>query len=345
MEYIGIDLHKASSQVCIVNEQGEVIERRIRTERERFTEVLGARAPARVLLEASTESEWVAQHLEAMGHEVVVADPNYAPMYGTLGRRVKTDRRDAMALCEAARTGVYRAAHRTSAEHRKWRAALSVRETMVATRTKYINVVRSLLRQHGTPVRACASSALVRRVRELELDALVAAKVEPLLHLLEVTEVKIQTANRELEQLAERDATVQRLTTVPGVGAVTAATFVAVVDRAERFGHASQLRSYLGLVPSEYSSGESQIRGHLTKAGNRRLRSLLVEAAWCLLRHPRPETEPLRAWAQAIAVRRGKRIAAVALARKLAGVLYAMWRDGTSFGERRPRGEQRVLAA
>jgi len=345
MEYIGIDLHKASSQVCIVSEQGEVIERRIRTERERFTELLGGRAPARVLLEASTESEWVAQHLEAMGHQVVVADPNYAPMYGTLGRRVKTDRRDARALCEAARTGVYRAAHRTSPEHRQWRAALSVRETMVATRSKYINVVRSLLRQHGIPVRACASNALVRRVRELELDAVIAAKVEPLLLLLEATEVQIQTANRELGELAERDATVQRLTTVPGVGPVTAATFVAVVDRAERFGHASQLRSYLGLVPSEYSSGENQLRGHLTKAGNRRLRSLLVEAAWCLLRHPRPESESLRAWAQAIVVRRGKRIAAVALARKLAGVLYAMWRDGTRFGERRHRGERKELAA
>jgi transposase len=345
MDYIGIDLHKATSQVCIVNEQGEIIERRIRTERDRFTELLAGRTSARVLLEASTESEWVAQHLEAMGHEVVVADPNYAPMYGTLGRRVKTDRRDAAALCEAARTGVYRAAHRTSPKHRQWRAALAVRETMVATRTKYINLVRSLLRQHGVRVRACASSALVRRVREIELDAALAAQVEPLLQLLEATAGQIRAADRTLQQLCERDPTVRRLSTVPGVGPVTAATFVAVVDRAERFERATQLRAYLGLVPSEYSSGDSRHRGHITKAGNRRLRSLLVEAAWCMLRHPRADSESLRAWALAIAVRRGKRIAAVALARKLAGVLYAMWRDGTAFGEQRLASQRKVLAA
>ena len=345
MEYIGIDLHKGTSQVCIVNEHGEVTERRIRTERDRFSELLTGCAPARVLLEASTESEWVAQHLETMGLEVVVADPNYAPMYGTLGRRVKTDRRDAAALCEAARTGVYRAAHRTGQEHRKLRASLNVRETMVGTRTKYINVVRALLRQQGVPVRACASSALVRRVRELTLEPALGAQVEPLLQLLEATQAQIAAADRELEVLAERNYTVRRLSTVPGVGPVTAATFVAVVDRAERFGRATQLRAYLGLVPSEYSSGENRHRGRITKAGNRRLRSLLVEAAWCMLRHARPESESLRAWAQGIAVRRGKRIAAVALARKLAGILYAMWRDGTSFGQERIPVARKGLAA
>ena len=86
MEHIGIDVHKKESQLCILTEAGDVIEQRIRTERPRFSEVLGARAPARVVLEASTESEWVACCLEALGHTVVVADPNYAPMYGTRSR-------------------------------------------------------------------------------------------------------------------------------------------------------------------------------------------------------------------------------------------------------------------
>ncbi len=97
MDNIGLDLHKRESQLCILTEDGELLEQRIRTSRERFTAVLGARAPARVLLEASTESEWVAQHLESLGHEVIVADPGYAPMYATRRRRVKTDRRDAHA--------------------------------------------------------------------------------------------------------------------------------------------------------------------------------------------------------------------------------------------------------
>ncbi len=106
MENIGIDVHKKESQLCIITEAGEVIEQRIRTERGRFSEVLGKRPQAKVLMEASTESEWVARCLEEMGHAVVVADPNFAPMYGTRTRRVKTDRRDARALADACLSSV-----------------------------------------------------------------------------------------------------------------------------------------------------------------------------------------------------------------------------------------------
>ena len=116
MEYIGIDVHQRESQVCIVDEDGHVLlERRVRTRGERFAALLEGRGRARVVLEASTESEWVAQALEALGYEVIVADPNFAPMYATRSRRVKTDRRDARTLADACRLGAYRATHRTSA--------------------------------------------------------------------------------------------------------------------------------------------------------------------------------------------------------------------------------------
>ena len=91
------------------------------------------------------------------------------------------------------------------------------------------------------------------------------------------------------------------------------------------------MRCYLGLVPREHSSGERQLRGRISKAGNKRARSLLVEAAWTIMRNKKPATKALREWAARIAARRGKRIAAVALARRLAGILYAMWRDGTAY--------------
>src|SRR5215475_14394215 len=126
MESIGIDVHKVNSQVCVVDENGEVIdERRIRTDRERFATALGKRGRARVLLEASTESEWVARCVEELGHEVIVADPNFAAMYATRSKRVKTDRRDARTLAEACRLGAYRRAHRTSEEQRRVRAEAS----------------------------------------------------------------------------------------------------------------------------------------------------------------------------------------------------------------------------
>ena len=137
MDYIGMDVHKRETQVCIIDGEGSVrLEQRIRTEPGRFADTLGARPRTRILLEASTESEWVAAALEALGHEVVVADPNYAPLYATRTRRVKTDRRDARALADANRLGAYRAAHRLPAARRELRAALAVREALVQTRTR-----------------------------------------------------------------------------------------------------------------------------------------------------------------------------------------------------------------
>src|SRR6266508_1666925 len=111
MDHIGIDVHKKESQICILAEGGELLEQRIRTEPARFAAVLGARPRGRIVLASSTESEWVARCLEGLGHEVVVADPNFAPMYATRTRKVKTDRRDARALAEACLLGAYRPAH------------------------------------------------------------------------------------------------------------------------------------------------------------------------------------------------------------------------------------------
>src|SRR5688500_3088684 len=111
MDYGAIDLHKKESQVRIVTHAGEVVDQRIATTRDRLRFVCEGRPRMRILVEASTESEWVALHLEGMGHEVIVADPNYAPMYGHRSRRIKTDRRDVVALAEACQQGTYRVAH------------------------------------------------------------------------------------------------------------------------------------------------------------------------------------------------------------------------------------------
>jgi transposase len=333
MEHIGIDVHKQSSQVCILTESGELLERRIKTRCETLVELFGARSRARILIEASTESEWVARCLEELGHEVVVADPNFAAMYATRSRKVKTDRRDARTLCEACKLGAYRPAHRSSDESRQRRARLSVREVLVNTRTKYISLIRALLRREGFRVRGGGAPTFAKRLAELTLPTHLQGAIAPLLVQMDSLNEQLKAADKELVQLTKSDAVVKRLCSVPSVGPVTAVSFVAVVDKVERFSSARQLRAYLGLVPRELSSGEKQFRGRITKAGNRRMRSLLVEVAWGILRYRREATESLRSWALKIAARRGKRIAAVALARKLAGILFAMWRNETRFGE------------
>lgn len=337
MEKIGIDVHKVASQVCIQLEDGTLLERRIATTRDAFAKLLGGRPRAHIVLEASTESAWVASCLEGLGHEVIVADPNYAPMYATRSRKIKTDRRDARALCEACALGAYRPAHRSSAVARERRAQIAVRDALVGSRTKYISLVRALVRQEGYRVGTGSVRTFAPRVQAQALPAGVQARVAPLLTAIAALTTQIAALDQALAQLMRADAVAPRLCTTPGVGPITALTYGAVVDDIARFGSAKEVRAYLGLVPRERSSGEQCHRGRITKAGHRRLRALLVEAAWSLLRYERPETAALRAWALAIAARRGKRIAAVALARKLAGILYAMWRDGTDFGQPAPR--------
>ena len=142
MDHSGIDVHKKKSQICLLAEGGELIEQRIRTEPERFATMFGNRPRAQILLEASTGSEWVARCLEGLGHEVIVADPNFAPLDATRTRKVKTDRRDARALPDACVLGAYRPAHRLSDAQRQVRGRLTVRDALVRSRTRYISVIR-----------------------------------------------------------------------------------------------------------------------------------------------------------------------------------------------------------
>jgi transposase len=341
MDYVGIDLHKKESQICsILSQDGQLSECRIRTEPQRFAEVLGGRPRARILLEASTESEWVARCLEGLGHEVVVADPNFAPMYATRTRKVKTDRRDARALAEACLLGAYRAAHRLSDAQRHVRARLTVRDTLVRTRTRYISLTRALLRQHGWLVPSGSAEGFPRRVMALPLPGRLRSEVAPLLAMMRHLQQPLAYSDERITAVTQTDERVRRLQSVPNVGPVTAAAFVAALDDAARFRRAHEIEAYLGLVPRELSSGETQRRGRITKAGSSRVRWLLIQAAVSMLRLRDPRTAALREWAGRIAARRGKGIAVVALARRLAGILFALLRDGTVYESR-----QRALAA
>jgi transposase len=283
------------------------------TEQGRWDAVLGDRAGARVLVEASTESEWVARHLERLGLSVIVADPNYAPMYATRRRRVKTDKRDARTLAEALRLGAYRVAHRDSAERRDVRAELAVREALVRTRTRYVSLAKALVRRDGLRVASSGSEHVPTRIAALPLGEALAAELTPLFAVLGPVTDQIAAADRRITALMQADPAVALLATAPSIGALTASAIVATVDDVTRFASAHQFEAFLGLVPSERTSGEQRRVGRITKTGNARARYLLVEAAWRILRSKSADTAALRAWARAIAARdahRGRRISA-----------------------------------
>ena len=337
MEIIGLDRHQRASQLAMKAADGTITDRRMATSRERLTAVFGERPPARILLEASTESEWVARHLESLGHEVIVADPNDAPMYANRSRRTKTDKRDARTLMDACETGAWRPAYRLSEARRHVRAELAVRDALVRTRTRYIALAKALVRRDGLRVPTSSSAWVPTRIAELDLSPTLTTELAPLFAVFAPLNAQIAVADARIAAFAKEDPIATRLTTAPGVGPVTASAFVATIDDITRFRTAHELEAYLGVTPSERSSGEKRQLGHITKAGNGRMRWLLVEAAWQILRSKSPQTLALRTWTLTIAQRRGKRIAVVAVARRLVGILYAMWRDDVAYDAHRIR--------
>lgn len=343
MEHCGIDVHKKESQICLIVESGEYVEKRLPTTRQALGKWFAGRAAVRVLIESSTESEWVARCLEGHGHEVIVADPNYVMMYATRSRKVKTDKRDARALAEACRLGVWRPAHRVSDEQRHVRNLLQTRESLVSGRTRLISQAMALLRRDGFRLRSGNAETFAARVDELPLPGRTRSELGPLLAIIVHVTKEVAGIEQRLGFATANNADVARARSMYGVGLIVASAFVAALDGVERFASGSRVQSYLGLVPRESSSGEKQQRGHITKTGDRRMRRLLVQSAWCILRSKSSRVAHLRTWAERIAARRGKRIAAVALARRLTGILYALLRDETTY--RAPPAGKEALAA
>ena len=339
MEYGAIDLHAQKSHIRIVTASGDVIWRgRIPTSRDEFARVFGGRTRMRILVESSTESEWVAQTLEALGHDVVVADPNYAPMYGSRTRRIKTDERDVRALAEANRFGIYRPAHRVSPAQRVVRRELIVRKQLVRMRAGAITLLRALVRQEGLRVPSGSAERVLARLARVPVPATLAPILAPLRQVIADLNARLLEAEERVEARASADPVAQRLMTAPGVGPVTALEFRAVLDDPARFGgDARRVSAFVGLVPSEDSSAGRQHKGHITKTGPRQLRADLVQASWVIWRGRSAAGADLRTWAHALAARRGKRVAIIALARRLTRILYALWRDGTDFTVRSRR--------
>jgi transposase len=325
-----IDLHLRYSQIRIIDAEGRVLrEQRALTSRDRLAPAFSGYGAMRVLLETGTESEWVAQVLEAAGHAVIVADPNYAPMYGEVTRKVTTDRRDVAALAEANRRGWYRPTHRVAAPQRARRQIWRSRRLLVPMRSGTVSLVRSLLPQSGYRLASGSCETVPARVARLPRPAELRATLAPLCRPVATVTTEIRAIDTRGRERIATEAVVTRLQRVPGVGLIVATPFRAFVDRCDRFAHAGQVSAAIGLVPRDDSSAEPRHRGHITKAGPRELRSLLVPAAWGCWRAP--ESATLRAWVERLAARRGRRIAVVALARRLSRIRYALWRDEATF--------------
>lgn len=330
MRNVALDLGAKKIAYCEVA-GGDVVERLTVGTLHMLEAQLGPGAPqARVAIEACREAWFVHATLTAWGNEVLLVDTTRSRRLGIGQHRRKTDRIDAEVLARAVERGGIPLAHLLSPHRRELRRQLGVRRALVETRAQYITTIRGLARELGTPLPSCDAEQFLKRMRKMGLGPELRAVIAPLLATLEPIELQLAKVEERLETLSAEEPVVAVLTTAPGVGPIVAAGFVSVVDDARRFRRAHQVESYLGLVPSEDSSGGKRRLGAISKQGNSYLRALLVQSAWSILRAS-DRNDPLRCWADAIARRRGKRIAVIALARRLAGVLWAMWRDDTVY--------------
>lgn len=331
MEHLAIDLGGKESQICVRSRDGQIVEeRRCRTAT--LPAYLASRAPSRVVVETCSEAFWVADAALAVGHEVRVVPATLVRSLGVGARRLKTDRRDAQVLSEVSCRIDLPSVHVPSRQAREHKTMCGMREVLVGARTKLLNTVRGWLRAEGRRPRAGEVTTFSARVRAICADTTIPTYVERQLRTLELLNKEISEADRELAAIAKTDPTARRLMTVPGVGPSTSVRFVAALDEISRFHSAHAVESYLGLVPGENSSSERKRRTGITKAGPPALRWCLVQAAWAARRARRQD--PMQRWADEIEKRRGKRVAVLALARKLAGILYALWRDGAVYEAR-----------
>jgi transposase len=329
MDHVAIDLGARKSQICVRSPDGQIVEEK-RLETWDLKHYLAGRPKSRVIVETCAEAFGVAEAASELGHEARIVPATLVRTLGVGARRTKTDQRDARALSEVSCRVDLPSVHIPKAQSRGRKTFCGMRDSLVSARTKVINTVRGWLRGQGGRLGKGSSPTFAKRVRTL-YGADLPNYVERQLRVVEGLTSEIDEAEKELELQAEQDDICRRLMTVPGVGPLTALRYVSTLDDVSRFANAHQVESYLGLVPGESSSSERQQRLSITKAGPPALRWVLVQAAWALRRCRQSTAVPLQLWALRIEQRRGKRIATVALARKLAGLLYAIWRDGTEY--------------
>jgi transposase len=221
---------------------------------------------------------------------------------------------------------------------------LNVRRELLDTRTRLISVIRAITRSTGCRIGSGATDTFLTRLGAVELSAAVSETLVPVRSVMELLNKEVADADQRFAALVAEDPVVKRLTTCPSIGPITATAFVAALDNVHRFDGrrgAAQVTSYLGLVPREYSSGEQQQRGRVMRSAHPYVRALLVQAGWRICRSSDPRATALRTWGQAIARRRGRNVAIVALARRLTRILYAMWRDERDYQPDRSRSARR----
>lgn len=328
---IGMDLGDNRHDVCIIDGKGDVIERsEVENTRKSLTAFLEKYPGAQVIMEAGTHSPWISRHLKRRGMRVLVANPRkLRAIYDTDN---KTDERDAEMLARIGRFDpkmLYPVSHNSEACQRAL-GRLKSRDALVNSRTALINAVRGLLKSQGTKLPSNWSSEQFAKKALGYLNEEDLGMVKPLLDEIATLTERIRGLEKEITRMIEQEyPEAQHLQKIPGVGPLTALSFVLVIERQTRFRRARDIGPFLGLTPKRDQSGDVDKALRISKAGNKMLRRLLVNCAQYLMGPFGPSCS-LRDHGQRIARGRGgiaKKKAVIAVARKLSMVMLVMWKN------------------
>jgi transposase len=338
---IGIDAHKKTSQISVLDRDTGlfVFRKSIRSWPKRFEGELAPYLSEEILIEASTVSLWLAPFLRSLGHKVVVGDPNNPLMYASRPRHCKNDSKDADALAFALKNKHYSVVYEPNEEQRPIAELLGTRTSQIRRRTSNINRVRALYASRGVELANGDADTFWSRVKALPLGERVPA-AEPLLDELAMLEDLIAASEKKVNALAANHPVARRLMTVPGVGPMVALAYYVKIGDPSRFGSARQVEAYLGLIPVIHASAKPGEGKRISKRGSSSLRGLLGNAAWSHVGSSDAKAQPLREWFLTAEQRMGSGKAITAVTRKLAGILFAMWRDGNDFELREAKATQ-----
>lgn len=330
--FVGLDVSLAKTAICVVSEHGKIVrEAEVKSEPEPLLEWLQALDGeiAALGLEAGPLSQWLHRGLADAGLDTVLMETRQVK--GALkAMPIKTDRRDAEGIARLLHLGWFRPVHCKSVSAQEVRVILSARKAIQQNMLALEMSLRGLLRNFGLKVGAISRGRFEHRIRELaEGNAMLETATAPMLRARASLRRELASLERLVRQMAQDDPVCGRLMTMPGVGAVVALTYRSAVDDPTRFTSSKNVGPWVGLTPSRNQSGERDVSGGITKAGDVNLRRALCQAATVMMNRGRATW--LRTWGAQVAKRRGRKRAMVALARRISVILHRMWVDGTTF--------------
>jgi transposase len=331
-QYVGLDVSLEQTSVCVVDGDGKTLwQGKCASTPEALVATIRAKAPevVRVGLESGPMSAWHWHELKKAGLPVVCLDARHAK--AALALQInKSDRNDARGLAQIVRTGWYREVAVKGVDSHLVRSLLTTRAQLVRMRVDLANQIRGVLKPFGLVAGKGGGRPFAERVQALVAGGPLQEVAEALLAAWQAVGEQIAVLSRRLLGIARQDRVVRRLMTAPGVGVLVALAYVSVIDAPERFARSSSVGAYVGLTPRRYQSGEEDHTGHISRCGDKLLRTYLYEAAGIVL-HRVSRWSALKAWGTRLAKRIGTRKATVAVARKLSVILHRMLRDGSEF--------------